>query len=138
MLDDRNGAVSSMQYVEEGTWSQANNFMAWKCLLRESHDQVSIYAAPSLTSDLSGLPPAFINVRSSEVFRDEAVAYASRLWECGVQAELHVWPGAFHAFDLLAPTAALSIAARKRREDRIRRTFTPGISGSMQLKAQVQ
>ena len=49
------------------------------------------------------------------MFRDEDVAYASSLWAAGVQAELHVWPGAFHASDQLAPDAALSreaVAAR--------------------------
>jgi acetyl esterase/lipase len=45
------------------------------------------------------------------VFRDETVAYASRLWEAGVQAELHIWAGAFHGFTGMAPNAAVSRAA---------------------------
>ena len=39
--------------------------------------RVSIYAAPSRATDLSGLPPTFIDVGTAEVFRDEDVAYAS-------------------------------------------------------------
>jgi acetyl esterase/lipase len=35
--------------------------------------------APSRATDLGGLPSAFVDVGSAEVFRDEAVAYASRL-----------------------------------------------------------
>lgn len=98
----------------------------WKCLLGERYggDQVNVYASPSRALDLSRLPTAFIDVGASEVFRDEDVAYASRLWECGIQAELHVWPGAFHALDLLAPTAAISVAARKARGDWIRRILS--------------
>ena len=42
------------------------------------------------------------------MFRDEDVAYASGLWAAGSQAELHVWPGGFHACDQLAPNARLS------------------------------
>ncbi|KPM41146.1 hypothetical protein AK830_g5443 [Neonectria ditissima] len=128
MLDDRNQTVSSKQYVEVGTWSRGSNLMAWKCLLgeRQGGDDVSVYASPSRATDLSGLPTAFIDVGASEVFRDEDVAYASRLWECGVQAELHVWPGAFHAFELLAPGAAVSVAALKARGDWLRRILSQG------------
>ena len=44
---------------------------------------VSPYAAPARADDLSGLPEAFIDVGSAETLRDEAVAYASRIWQAG-------------------------------------------------------
>ncbi|GLW11319.1 hypothetical protein Misp01_64470 [Microtetraspora sp. NBRC 13810] len=47
---------------------------------------VSPYAAPARAADLSGLPPAFIDVGSAETFRDESVAYASRIWLAGGSA----------------------------------------------------
>ncbi|WP_404953331.1 alpha/beta hydrolase [Streptomyces sp. 147326] len=73
-------------------------------------------AAPARATDLSGLPPAYIEVGSAETFRDEAVAYANAIWQAGGQAELHVWPGAFpHGFDTFAPRAALSRDARAAR-----------------------
>jgi hypothetical protein len=31
------------------------------------------------------------------------VDYAVRIWRAGGDAELHVWPGAFHGFDQAAP-----------------------------------
>ena len=104
MLDDRNETVSSHQYDGAGLWDRQSNLLGWTCLLgeRRGTDDVSIYAAPARATDLSGLPPAFIDVGSAEVFRDEDVAYASALWAAGVQAELHVWPGAFHGSDLVA------------------------------------
>lgn len=125
MLDDRNITVSSQQYVEEGTWSRGSNQTGWTCLLgeRRGGDQVSIYAAPSRATDLAGLPPAFIDVGSAEVFRDEAVSYATQLWASGVQAELHVWPGGFHGFNLLAPNATLSTIANETRSAWLRRTL---------------
>jgi acetyl esterase/lipase len=46
-----------------------------------------------------------------ETFRDEDVGYAQRTWAAGGSAELHVWPGGFHAFDLIAPGSALARAA---------------------------
>lgn len=112
MLDDRNETISSQQIDGIGVWDRTSNFTGWNALLgeRRGTDAVSIYASPARADDLSGLPPTFIDVGSAEVFRDEDVAYATRLWEAGGDAELHVWPGGFHGFDGLAPQAQLSIA----------------------------
>jgi acetyl esterase/lipase len=53
------------------------------------------------------LTPTFIDVGSAEVFHDEDVAYASRIWADGGSCELHVRPGGYHGFDLSAPGTAL-------------------------------
>ncbi len=66
-------------------------------------DLVSPYAAPARAQNLRGLPPAFIDVGAAEIFRDEAIDYANRIWQAGGDAELHVWSGAFHACDIFAP-----------------------------------
>jgi len=110
MIDDRNETPSSHELDAEGVWDRTSNDTGWDALLgdRRKTDAVSIYAAPSRATDLSGLPPAFVDVGSVETFRDEDVDYAVRLWRAGVQAELHVWPGGFHGFDMFAPQAAIS------------------------------
>ncbi len=118
MIDDRNQTASSHQIDGSGFWDRASNDMAWTALLgdRRKTDAVSIYAAPARATDLSGLPPTFIDVASVEVFRDEAVAYASQIWADGGVAELHVVPGGFHAFENVAPNAAIAkqvIATRR-------------------------
>jgi len=125
MLDDRNKTVSSYQYDGAGMWDRASNLMGWECLLgdRCGTDNVSIYAAPARATDLSHLPPAFIDCGSAEVFRDEDVAYASALWAAGVQAELHVWPGGWHGFDLGAPDSELSKAMLAARHAWVKRLF---------------
>lgn len=125
MLDDRDQTASTLQYAGTGSWSRESNTTGWNALLgdRRTTDAVSPYAAPARATDLSGLPPAFIDVGSAEVFRDEDVAYASRLWAVGVQAELHVWAGGFHIFDGAAPTAALSQAALAARDAWVHRTL---------------
>lgn len=112
MIDDRNDTVSSHQIDGEGVWDRTSNFTGWHALLgdRRGTDDVSIYAAPSRATDLSGLPPTVIDVGTAEVFRDEDVAYASRIWASGGVAELHVWPGGFHGFDLMAPQSVLAQA----------------------------
>ncbi len=117
MLDDRGITASTSAFDGIGVWDRVSNETGWRALLgdRVRTDEVSSYAAPARAVDLSGLPPAFIDVGSAEIFRDEAVSYAHRLWEAGGDAELHVWPGAFHACDIFAAHATISramIAAR--------------------------
>lgn len=114
MLDDRNDTPSTYQMAGLGVWDRTANETGWTALLgeRRGGPDVPAYAAPARAEDLSGLPPAFLDVGSAETFRDEVVAYASRIWQAGGVAELHVWPGGFHGFDGFAPQAALSQAAR--------------------------
>ncbi|MEV6302536.1 alpha/beta hydrolase [Actinoplanes sp. NPDC051861] len=117
MIDDRNDTPSAEQMAGRGVWDRTANDTGWTALLGDARGgpDVSPYAAPARATDLSGLPPAFIDVGSAETFRDEDVAYASRIWQAGGQAELHVWPGGFHGFDMLVPQAAVSQAARAAR-----------------------
>ncbi|MFJ8533868.1 alpha/beta hydrolase [Streptomyces sp. NPDC093591] len=114
MLDDRNDTPSVHQMAGLGVWDRTANETGWTALLgeRRGGTDVPAYAAPARAEDLSGLPPAFLDVGSAETFRDEVVAYASRLWQAGGVAELHVWPGGFHGFDGFAPQAVLSQACR--------------------------
>ncbi|MEU4386419.1 alpha/beta hydrolase [Promicromonospora sp. NPDC023805] len=125
MLDDRDQTVSTRQIDGIGVWDRGSNVTGWSALLgdRRGTDDVSIYAAPARATDLSGLPPAFIDCGSAEVFRDEDVAYATALWAAGVQAELHVWAGGFHGFDMTAPHSALARAARAARAAWVARTL---------------
>ncbi|MFI8890435.1 alpha/beta hydrolase [Streptomyces paradoxus] len=114
MLDDRNDTPSTHQMAGLGVWDRTANETGWTALLgsRRGGPDVPAYAAPARAEDLTGLPPAFLDVGSAETFRDEVVAYASRIWQAGGVAELHVWPGGFHGFDGFAPQAAVSQAAR--------------------------
>ena len=123
MLDDRNETLSARQIDGVGIWDRTSNETGWTALLgdRRGTADVSSYAAPARATDLSGLPPAYIEVGSAEVFRDEAVAFASRIWAAGGNAELHIWAGGFHGFQTIVPTAAVSRAAVQTREAWVRR-----------------
>ncbi|MER7684893.1 alpha/beta hydrolase [Streptomyces sp. NPDC097610] len=127
MLDDRDASASCRQFEGAVVWDRQSNRVGWEAYLgdRRGSAEVPVYAAPGRAEDLSGLPPAYIEAGSAEVFRDEDVAYASGLWAAGVQAELHVWPGAFHSFDSFAPHAELSRAAENDRVAWLRRTVGP-------------
>lgn len=125
MLDDRNDTPSAWQMAGLGVWDRASNEVGWTALLGAARGgpDVSPYAAPARATDLSGLPPAFIDVGSAETFRDEAVTYASRIWQAGGIAELHVWPGGFHGFGMMAPQAAISRAAVAAQRNWLRRVL---------------
>jgi acetyl esterase/lipase len=113
MLDDRTATGSARELDGEGIWDSGSNQTAWAMLLgdRRGQDGVSRYAAPARASDLSGLPPAYLELGSVDTLRDEDLSYARRIWAAGGNAELHVWPGGFHAFDLVAPGSALARTA---------------------------
>jgi acetyl esterase/lipase len=124
MIDNTNTTVSSHQYAGIGTWTREANLLAWECVLGEElafSDRAPQYAAPSRADDLSGLPHAYIEVGAAEPFRDEDVEYASRIWAVGGQAELHVWSGGFHGFDMYAPASELTRAALDARHSWLRR-----------------
>ncbi|MFD4791582.1 alpha/beta hydrolase [Streptomyces sp. NPDC058459] len=123
MTDDRCDTVSSRQFDGRGIWDRTSNITGWTALLgdRRGSAEVSRYAAPARAEDLADLPPAYIDAGSAEALRDEAVAYASRLWQAGSQAELHIWPGAFHSFDEWVPSARISQVAKHTRLEWLRR-----------------
>jgi acetyl esterase/lipase len=125
MLDDRMASVSANQFGDAILWTRASNEFGWRSLLgeRAGMGDVTIYEAPGRATDLSGLPPAFVDVGSADLFRDEDVAFASTIWASGGSAELHVWPGGYHGFELLAPTAALSADAGEARRRWLTRTL---------------
>ncbi|MFF7988781.1 alpha/beta hydrolase [Kitasatospora xanthocidica] len=125
MLDDRGDTFSNHQLAGHDTWDRTSNATAWQALLGDRYGaaDVSPYAAPARATDLSGLPPAYVDVGSAETFRDEAVGYANAIWQAGGEAELHVWPGACHGFDTLAPQAALTGDAHEARTRWLRRVL---------------
>ncbi|MEU9858828.1 alpha/beta hydrolase [Streptomyces sp. NPDC047974] len=141
MLDDRptrdgdgDGSGSARRQdsarLQDGvdTLDRITGATVWQAYLGGAYGSgdVEPYAAPARAADLSGLPPAYLDVGAAELFRDEGVAYAERLWRAGGAAELHVWPGAYHGFDTLAPGAALSRAATAARTEWLRRTLDAG------------
>ncbi|MFY1635598.1 alpha/beta hydrolase [Solwaraspora sp. WMMB335] len=127
MLDHRNGTTSSRQYSgEPGVWTRESNEFGWRSVLGEAAGggrPVPAYVSPALADDLSGLPTTYIDAGSAEVFRDEAVDYATRIWAAGGQAELHVWAGGCHGFDALFPQVPVSAAARRTRSDWLARSL---------------
>ncbi|HEY6481127.1 MAG TPA: alpha/beta hydrolase [Streptosporangiaceae bacterium] len=118
MLDDRN-TEPDPHIAPTATWSYDMNYTGWRALLGDAigTDGVSPVAAPARLADFSRLAPAYIEVGTLDIFRDESISYAQRLLQAGVDAELHVHPGSPHGHDWLALRGAL---AARWKADRIR------------------
>lgn len=110
MLDDRNIAPASAVLPDTLVWSRDNNRIGWNAYLdgAAGSEEGPRYGAAARAVNLSGLPPAYIAVGELDLFLDEDIDYARRLLAAGVAAELHVYPGAYHGFDAIAPKAEIS------------------------------
>jgi acetyl esterase/lipase len=103
MLDDRTVTrVEPHAHAGEFVWNAKSNHFGWHSLLGQAPGSagVSHYAAAARTESVAGLPPTFISVGALDIFLDEDIDYAKRLLAAGVPTELHVYPGAYHGFDV--------------------------------------
>jgi triacylglycerol lipase len=125
MLDDRTGTTSDPHpHTGEFVWSAANNRFGWGALLGQAPGGpgVSPYAAPARAEDLAELPPTYIAVGALDLFFEEDIEYARRLTRAGVPVELHVYPGAYHGFQL-AGNARVTVAANRDSLEALRRAM---------------
>jgi acetyl esterase/lipase len=125
MIDDRNVTPASYAITDPRMWNRESNRLGWKAYLGRDGGgaDVSPYAAASRASDLTNLPPAYMPVGALDLFVDENIEYAQRLVQAGVPTELHVYPGAFHGFDMFAPSAAVSKQFKADRDNALRRAL---------------
>ena len=127
MLDDRTGSAKRLPpYLGHFLWTEQANRFGWTSLLGvpAGSGNVPTNSVPARVDNVSGLAPAFIGVGSIDLFGPEDVVYASRLVSAGVSTELHVVPGAFHAFDLIVPTAPLTVQFNQAWNAALKRAFT--------------
>jgi len=118
MLDDRT-RTPDPHIAPYALWSYDDSATAWPALLGEAAGgpDVPVTAAPARLEDATGLPPAYIEVGQIDVFRDEDLAYATKLSRGGVPVEFHLHPGVPHEFDSIAFE---SDVARRAFADRVR------------------
>lgn len=103
MLDDRTGAQPDAK--ARVMWTARDNQLAWQWYLAGADPAA---AAPARRKDLTGLAPAWIGVGTVDLFYDECRDYGSRLRAADVSVQEHIADGAYHAFDMVAPNAAVS------------------------------
>lgn len=124
MLDDRSTATRHPEIDQFATWSTDDNITGWGAYLgsaekvnSQQEDAVHPYAAPGRVKSVTGLPKLYLEVPDIDVFRDENLAYASRVAAEDIETEVHVWTGVPHSFELFSPnstTTQIAIQCRIR------------------------
>lgn len=132
MLDDRTAARTDLDDRGTRLWDHRSNRFGWTSYLGRAPggSDVDPLAAPARSTDLTGLPPAWIGVGTHDLFLDEDLAYAAALSAAGVPCAVEVIDGAFHGFDSIRPKAAVAQRFRRSQADALRR----GVAGPAALK----
>lgn len=101
MLDDRTILRCDIDDSSNVTVTKEDIRFGWESYLGQEcgSDYTPAYSVSARRIDLSGMPPAWIGIGELDVCCDEAVAYAQRLTEAGVECQTVIVPGAFHGFD---------------------------------------
>ena len=110
MLDDRDTETSRDNHGR--VWNTRRNHLAWRLYLcGTDRARLSPCAAPARLTDFAGLPPAYSFIADGEPFYAETVRYFDRLRAAGIPAELDIYHTDLHAFDMMRPRDAQSVAA---------------------------
>jgi acetyl esterase/lipase len=128
MLDDRTVTTPDPHpYTGEFIWTHDANRFGWTAYLGQEPGGpgISPHAAAARAESVAGLPPTYLCVGALDLFLEEDLEYARRLLRAGVPTELHVYPGAYHGFNM-APEARVSQAFVRDYLDALRRALRPG------------
>ncbi len=137
MLDDRTCTLANPHpYTGEFIWTPEANRFGWTALLGQEPGGpgVSPYAAAARAEYLEGLPATFLNVGALDLFLEEILEYARRLMRAGVPTELHVYPGAYHGFRMVADAQVTQTAVRDQLAA-LQRAFDPSRRSGKHLQA---
>ena len=96
--------------------------VAWFCrnLLADRANADDPTVSP-LLADLTGLPPALVQVGTADPLLDDSLFIAQRWQAAGGLAEVAVYPGGVHAFDMF--DLAIARASRARQDDFVNRVL---------------
>ena len=103
-------------------WNTRRNHIGWKLYLRglKGRKRIPAYASPARRKDYSGLPPCYTFVGDIEPFYRETLDYAANLRAAGVDTEVDVYKGFYHAYDMLEPDTAEARKAADKFVDKFR------------------
>jgi len=121
-LDWRLTTPSSREITSYKVWCYENNRISWDLYLGEDK-AVDYYDSPALCEDLTGLAPVFSFVGALDPVRDENLTFWGRLLQAGIPVEAHIFPGAYHCFELGSPQAFVSQKAYELTYAALKRAF---------------
>ena len=112
MLDDTN-TNPKPELINFATWTVDDNITGWQAYVGDKAGSAdcSPYAAPTRVKSVEGLPSTYMEVPGLDIFRNENIAYAQRLYDANVVTEFHVWAGVPHSWEIFSPQISISKAA---------------------------
>lgn len=114
VCDNERGKYESMEKYKDAAWSKHSNEQMWRIYLSRGVEKET-YTIP-MKSELHNLPPAYIEPQQFDTLRDEAIAYANKLKNAGVDVDLNVVSGSYHGFDTDLKSALVKRVFEKRYE----------------------
>lgn len=125
MLDDRSeGPGDDTPGGKLMIWKAAWNKLGWDAYLGKGADgrgardpdpaALRAFAVPGRVDDLAGLPSAYLEIGTVDLFLEETVRYGTALSRDGVQVEMHVWPGLPHGWEAASSISWFKTAADSR------------------------
>lgn len=110
MLDCYDTETSAHNHSK--VWNTAKNHIAWRIYLRGLKGRkIPCYASPSRRKNYRGLPPCYTFVGDLEPFLAETLDYVAKLKSAGVEADVDVYKGFYHAYDMTVNDEAARKAA---------------------------
>ena len=106
-------SAPSIEAVSDGDWLGRETLVIAAETYLDGRADTDPVASP-LHGDLSGLPRMLIQVGGSEILLDDAQRLADAARRDGTPAELDVWPGMFHNFQLFGSRLEEGAAALER------------------------
>ena len=96
-LDPRGDSESMRRFVDTPLWNTALAERSWQHYFGDrTFEELGPEAAPALIDDATGLPETFVYAHEYDPLRDDAIAFAARLFASGVPTGLTVYRGTFH------------------------------------------
>jgi acetyl esterase len=117
------GATGSYAAFGEGHFLTTGDMAYFVRSYAGSTDPADPRLSPLRAPDLAGAAPASVVVAACDPLRDEGHAYADRLREAGVEADLREFAGQVHPFVLLAGIVDDAVEARAWLATRLRAAF---------------
>jgi acetyl esterase/lipase len=110
VTDNALDTQSSYEITDERILNRKTCEAMWGFYLQGESPEAP-YAVPMRTGDLSGLPPALVQICENDPLRDEGLAYAQRLLAAHVPTEIQLVPGVWHVFETQAPNSRIATRA---------------------------
>lgn len=106
-------------------WNTKRNHAAWKLYLGNLYNTNSIpkYASPSRETDYSNLPPCYTYVTNGEPFYLETLTYIKNLKKANVDANVDVFNGKTHVFDMILFWTKNAKEAKKKLFEAVKKFF---------------